>query len=74
MGRNVTALKALYVALGGTASTVADVTTIDGMINAIATVVSAGLPGTLPAVTAENNGQIMKVVSGEWALAADATE
>ena len=74
MGRNVTALKALYVALGGTASTVADVTTIDGMINAIAAIASAGLPGTLPAVTAENNGQIMKVVSGEWALAADATE
>ena len=74
MGRNVIALKGLYVALGGNADTVANITTIDGMINAIATVASTGLPGTLPEVDATKNGKIMKVVDGEWALAADATE
>ena len=74
MGRNVTALKALYVALGGSADTVANVSTIDGMINAIATIATAGLPGTLPKVTTTENGKIMKVVAGKWELAADATE
>ena len=74
MGRNVIALKGLYVALGGDADDVADITTIDGMIDAIATVASTGLPGTLPTVTATDNGKIMKVVDGEWGLAADATE
>ena len=74
MGRNVIALKGLYVALGGNADTVANITTIDGMIDAIATVASAGLPGTLPEVDATKNGKIMKVVEGEWALAADSTE
>jgi hypothetical protein len=37
---NVDALKALYTGLGGTASTVADVTTIVGMLNAIAAMYS----------------------------------
>lgn len=74
MGRNVIALKGLYVALGGDADDVADIVTIDGMIDAIAIVASAGLPGTLPEVDATKNGKIMKVVDGEWALAADATE
>ena len=74
MGRNVIALKGLYVALGGDADDVAEITTIDGMIDAITIVASAGLPGTLPAVTSTENGKIMKVVEGEWALAADATE
>ena len=74
MGRNVIALKGLYVALGGDADDVANVATIDEMINAIATIAAAGLPGTLPAVTTTENGKIMKVVEGEWALAADAVE
>ena len=74
MGRNVIALKGLYVALGGDADDVADIVTIDGMIDAITTIASAGLPGTLPTVTAADNGRIMKVVDGEWGLAADATE
>ena len=64
MGANVTALKALYVALGGDADTVADITTNDGMINAIAAIVTP-----LPAVSATENGKILTVVEGEWAAA-----
>jgi len=74
MGRNVEALKALYVALGGDYDDVANVATIDEMINEIAVIVAQGLPGTLPEVTTTENGKIMKVVNGEWALAADAVE
>lgn len=74
MGRNVKALKGLYVVLGGDVTDVADVITIDGMINAIADLIdTSGIEGTLPAVTATENGKIMKVVDGKWALAADAT-
>lgn len=74
MGRNVEALKALYIALGGDADDVADIVTIDAMIFALATLASEGLPNTLPSVAAKDNGKIMKVVDGEWALASDATE
>lgn len=67
MDNNVTALKALYVALGGNASDVADVSLISDMINAIATL-AAGIAGaTLPAVTAADDGKILKVVDGAWA-------
>lgn len=66
MDNNITALQGLYVALGGDADDVADVNTIPDMINAIATVVPAST-ALLPTVTAENNGDILKVVDGEWA-------
>lgn len=67
MDNNVTALKALYVALGGDADDVADVSLISDMINAIATL-AAGIAGaTLPAVTAADDGKILKVVDGAWA-------
>lgn len=72
MDNNVTALKALYVALGGSLTTVAEVSTIADMINAIATVVPTG--ATLPAVTGANNGQVLTVVEGAWAAAAVPTE
>ena len=68
MGENVLALKALYVALGGDADDVADLTRNCEVINAIAEIV---VP--LPAVTAEDNGSVLKVVSGEWAVGTDAT-
>lgn len=41
MDRTVDALKALYVAYGGTAADVADITLIPDMINAIAAQVAA---------------------------------
>ena len=64
MGANVEALKALYAALGGSADDVADITTNDGMINAIAAIVKP-----LPDVSATDNGKVLTVVSGEWEAA-----
>lgn len=69
----VDALKKLYVALGGDAAAVADITLTTDMINALCGVVP-GAANLLPTVTAADNGKIMKVVEGEWALAEDATE
>lgn len=66
----VEALKALYVALGGSADTVANMVIIPDVIAAIATLVSEGLPGSLPAVTADDNGDVLTVVEGEWTAAA----
>ena len=72
MGANVTALKALYVALGGDADDVANVTLIADMINAIATLIGT-TGGQLPAVSAENNGSVLKVADGKWSIGTDAT-
>lgn len=65
MDNNVDALKALYVALGGDADDVADISLISDMIKAIATVVPAST-ALLPTVTAANDGDILKVVDGAW--------
>lgn len=66
MDNNITALQALYVALGGDADDVAELNTIPDMIKAIATVVPAS-SALLPTVTAANDGDILKVVDGAWA-------
>ena len=52
------------MALGGDADTVANISTNDGMINAI-----AGIVTPLPAVSATENGKVLTVVEGEWAAA-----
>ncbi|MBQ1903508.1 MAG: hypothetical protein II168_03990 [Ruminococcus sp.] len=70
MDNTITALKALYVALGGSADTVASISLIPDMINAIATHIASGGAAELPAVTSTNNGQVLTVVSGEWKAAA----
>lgn len=67
MDNTITALQALYAALGGTAADVANMNTIPEMINAIATYVAAGGAAELPAVTADDNGKVLTVVSGKWA-------
>lgn len=67
MDTTVDALKNLYVALGGDADDVADVTLIPDMINAIATVAASTIE--LPAVTTSDNGDVLTVVSGKWAKA-----
>lgn len=73
MDTNVQALKNLYVALGGDLSTVANLATSSEVINAIAGL--SGLTGEhLPAVTAEDNGKVLKVVKGKWKLGTDLTE
>lgn len=66
MDNNITALQGLYVALGGDADDVANVNTIPDMINAIASIATGA---TLPAVTGDDDGKILKVVDGAWAAA-----
>lgn len=70
------ALKAIYIALGGNSSTVATVTTIPDMLTAIATQISTSGISTniLPEVSATDNGKILKVVEGKWAVGTDLTE
>lgn len=70
MDTTIDALKNLYVALGGTAADVADITIIPDMINAIATVAASATAAELPKVTSSNNGQVLTVVSGKWKNAA----
>lgn len=74
MDNTIIALQNLYVALGGTASDVAEINIIPDMINAIATqaatVVAAANAKELPSVTASDNDKVLTVVSGKWATAA----
>lgn len=66
----VEALKALYEALGGSADTVANMVIIPDVIAAIATLVSEGIPGTLPEVKDTDEGKVLTVdASGEWVAA-----
>lgn len=66
----VEALRALYVALGGDADAVADLVIIPDVIAAIATLASSGLPGSLPSVTATDEGKVLMVDSeGAWGAA-----
>ena len=68
------ALRGLHVALGGDADDVANLVTIPDLIKVISTQV-ATVVGTkeLPDVDADDNGKILKVVDGEWAVGTDAT-
>lgn len=67
--KTVAALKALYVALGGSADTVANMVIIPDVVNAIATLVSSGLPGALPSVAKTDEGKVLMVDSdGEWSV------
>lgn len=78
MDNTITALKNLYVALGGTAADVANINIIPAMINAIATqaaaVVTAANAKELPSVSSTDNGKLLTVVSGKWAKAAAPAE
>lgn len=77
MDNTIDALRNLYVTLGGDAEDVADLVIIPDLINAIATqaalIVTAANTKELPTVTATDNGKILKVVDGEWAIGEDAT-
>ena len=78
MDNTLDALKNLYVALGGDADDVVNLVIIPDLINAIAiqaaTVVTAATTNELPAVTATDNGRVLKVADGKWAVGTDATE
>lgn len=69
MDTTITALQALYTALGGTASDVAGISTIPDMINAIAAHIASGGTAELPAVKSTDNGKVLTVVSGKWKAA-----
>ena len=60
MGANVDALKALYVALGGSADDVKNVSLISDMINAIATVAASAVAKELPANPTANGNYLLK--------------
>lgn len=66
MGDTVKALKAIYVALGGNASDVANITLIPDMLNKIAIVAATATAAELPNVTVSNNGQVLTVDGGKW--------
>lgn len=74
MTTTVDALKTLYVALGGSADDVKNISLIPDMITAIATVAATATAPELPAVTSANNGSVLKVADGKWAIGTDATE
>lgn len=82
MNTTVNALKTLYVAMGGSMNdtyediaggvAVSNYVLIPDMIDAIANKVSAGGVGSaLPAVTAADNGKILKVADGAWSVGED---
>ena len=73
MDNTLDALRNLYVALGGDADNVVNLVIIPDLINAIALLISSGATAELPAVTASDNGKVLKVVNGEWAVGTDAT-
>ena len=76
---NVDALKELYKAFGGKltdtyegiadGAAVGDYSLISDCILAIAQIVGGS---TLPEVSADDNGKVLKVVDGEWAVGEDA--
>ena len=65
---NVEALKNIFVALGGSEDDFVAPTNADA-INLIADALPDAFSAVLPAVTAEDNGSILKVVDGKWAKA-----
>lgn len=73
MDNTLDALRNLYVALGGDADDVVNLVIIPDLINAIATQASKATAVELPTVDADDNGKVLKVVDGAWAVGTDAT-
>ena len=73
---NLEQLKAIYVALGGSAADVADLTNNAAVLAQIAVQAAVAISGAceLPTVEAADNGDVLTVVSGKWAKAAAPTE
>lgn len=68
---NLEALKALYVALGGSSSTVAPMERSCDVIYAMAQIIPSNAFNQLPAVTASDNGSVLKVIDGAWGIGTD---
>lgn len=68
----IDALKNLYVELGGNLENVENINVIPKMIDALSEI--AGSTIELPGVTAEDNGDVLTVVEGEWAKAKSTIE
>ena len=62
---NVEALKEVYVALGGNASSF-NAQTNPEALHLISTVIAAAIAPELPKVTGSNNGQVLTVDGGKW--------
>ena len=65
----VEALKALYVALGGSANSFTATTIADAIAQVAVvagTVATAATTQELPKVTSSNNGQVLTVDGGKW--------
>lgn len=73
MGDTVKALIAIYAALGGEEST-ANVNTIPEALTLIASQVATATAPELPEVSASDNGKVLKVIDGEWAVGSDDVE
>ena len=65
---NVEALKALYVALGGNSATVAGMSLTADVIAATATLITNGGGAKLPEVSSSDNGRVLGVADGAWAV------
>ena len=81
MNTTVEALKSLYVAFGGKLTdyysdianslAVSDYVLIPDCIKALAKIAPGVIAKELPEVDAEDNGKVLKVVEGEWAVGTD---
>ena len=71
----VEALREVYKSLGGTGTDIKDNMTIPEALAKTAIVAaavkSAADAKELPAVTAANNGAVLKVIEGKWAIGTD---
>ena len=71
----VQALRTVYVALGGTGTDIPDNMEIPAAIAKTAIVAAAVKAAAdakeLPAVTTANNGAVLKVIEGKWAIGTD---
>jgi hypothetical protein len=74
MNLTVEALKELYIALGGNATNVANITLIPDMIEAIAAHISGGGAAELPTVSIDDNGDVLTVVNDHWEAATPTAE
>jgi hypothetical protein len=81
MNTTVEALKGLYVAFGGSLTdhysdiagnvNVSDYVLIPDCIKALAKIAASAVAKELPEVSATDNGSVLKVVDGKWAVGTD---